>query len=192
MWWLIVLGILFFVAFVPVFARFSYDEKGYRLSLLWGFIPIKRLPRKKHQNHKKKKPKDKTSSESSGGKLSELIPIIKIGCGFLNALRKKLKLKLELNVVMAGDDPCDLAINYGRAWAATGSLIPLLEEYFIIQKRIMHIDCDFGAEETLVKAKLRAHIATWRLIGIAAKYGFRLLKYYTKAMKSKESGAENE
>ncbi|MBO5050466.1 MAG: DUF2953 domain-containing protein [Oscillospiraceae bacterium] len=191
MWWLIVLGILLFLAFIPVLVRFSYDETGYRFSLLWGIIPIKRLPGKKRENHKKKS-KEKTSSETSGGKLSELIPIIKIGCGFLNALRKKMKLKLWLHLVMAGDDPCDLAVNYGRTWAAAGSLIPLLEESFIIQKREIQIDCDFGAEETLVKAKLRAHIATWRLIGIAAKYGFRLLKHYMKSMKSKESGAENE
>lgn len=191
MWWLIILGILLFVAFVPFFARFSYDESGYRFRVLWGIIPIKRLPGKKRQNNKEK-PKKKTLSEMSGGKLSELIPIVKIGCGFLNALRKKMKLKLELHVLMAGDDPCDLAINYGRAWAATGSLIPLLEESFIIKKRKIQIDCDFGAEETLVKAKLCAHIATWKLIDIAAKYGFRLLKHYTKSMKSKESGVENE
>ena len=191
MWWLIILGILLFVAFVPFFARFSYDESGYRFRVLWGIFPIKRLPGKKRQNNKEK-PKKKTLSETSGGKLSELIPIVKIGCGFLNALRKKMKLKLELRVLMAGDDPCDLAINYGRAWAATGSLIPLLEESFIIKKRKIQIDCDFGAEETLVKADLRAHIATWKLIGIAAKYGFRLLKHYAKSMKSKESGVENE
>ena len=151
MWWLIILGILLFVAFVPFFARFSYDESGYRFRVLWGIIPIKRLPGKKRQNNKEK-PKKKTLSETSGGKLSELIPIVKIGCGFLNALRKKMKLKLELRVLMAGDDPCDLAINYGRAWAATGSLIPLLEESLIIKKRKIQIDCDFGAEETLVKA----------------------------------------
>ena len=191
MWWLIILGILLFVAFVPFFAHFSYDESGCRFRVLWGIIPIKHLPGKKRQNNKEK-PKKKTLSETSGGKLSELIPIVKIGCGFLNALRKKMKLKLELHVLMAGDDPCDLAINYGRAWAATGSLIPLLEESFIIKKRKIQIDCDFGAEETLVKAKLCAHIATWKLIGIAAKYGVRLLKHYTKSMKSKESGVKNE
>ena len=81
MWWLIILGILLFVAFVPFFARFSYDESGYRFRVLWGIIPIKRLPGKKRQNNKEK-PKKKTLSETSGGKLSELIPIDKIGSGF--------------------------------------------------------------------------------------------------------------
>ena len=42
---------------------------------------------------------------------------------------------LELDLVLAGGDPCDLGIKYGKAWAAVGNLLPQLERVFVIRKR---------------------------------------------------------
>ena len=44
---------------------------------------------------------------------------------------------MRLKVVLAGGDPCDLSLNYGRAWIALGNIMPHLERYFVIKKRTL-------------------------------------------------------
>ena len=49
--------------------------------------------------------------------------------------------------MLGGGDPCDLAINYGKAWAALGNLWSRLEQFFVIKKRDVEIQCDFEASQ---------------------------------------------
>jgi hypothetical protein len=106
---------------------------------------------------------------------------------------RKLRIrKLELKLILAGDDPCDLAVNYGKTWAATGSLIPMLEELFVIRKRDVDVSCDFTAEETKVYAAADITILTGRLLGLAVRYGYQALREYLKILNKRKGEQKNE
>ena len=81
-----------------------------------------------------KTPKEKKPKAEKGGSLLDFLPLVKIALDFLGDFRRKLRLdNLYLRLILAGSDPCDLAVNYGRAWAALGNLMPQLEKWFVIK-----------------------------------------------------------
>ena len=95
---------------------------------------------------------------------------------------------LEVNLVLAGGDPCDLATNSGKAWAALGNLRPRLERLFVIKKRDLEVECDFTSDETLITARLDITITLGRLIALAVRYGIRALREFLKIMKLRKGG----
>lgn len=125
-----------------------------------------------------------------GGKLTDFLPLVKVALDLLNSLRRKLRVDvLELKLILAGDDPCKLAVNYGRTWAAVGNLMPQLERFLVIKKRNVEVECDFATSETKVTARLDLTITLGRLLALAVVFGFRALKEYLKINKQRKGGA---
>ncbi len=93
---------------------------------------------------------------------------------------------MELKLIMAGDDPCDLAVNYGKAWAAVGNILPRLEAIFVIKKRNVEVECDFTASETTIYVLADITMTLGRLLGIAVKYGIRALRAYLRLRKKRK------
>ena len=205
MGWLIALVIVFLLAILPLGASAIYDSGGFVLRLIAGPVRIQLIPGKKKERpekeEKKKEPKPKTSQpakpkekpkreKESGGKLTDFLPLVKVALDFLGDFRRKLRLdRLEMKIVMAGDDPCDLATNYGRAWAALGNLWPQLERLFVIKKRDVQLECDFTASETLIFARLDLTITLGRLLSLVTVLAFRAIREYLKIMKTRKGGA---
>ena len=136
------------------------------------------------------KPKEEKPKEEKGGSLLDFLPLVKVALNFLGDFRRKLRLNhLELKIIMAGGDPANLAINYGRAWAAVGNLMPQLERLFVIKKRDVEVECDFTASETLIFARLDLTIPFGRLLSLAVCYGIRALKEFLKIKKKRKGGA---
>ena len=90
---------------------------------------------------------------------------------------------------MAANDPCDLAVNYGRAWAAVGNLLPQLEKWFVIKKRDIEVECDFETSQTLVIAHLDLTITLGRLLALVFVYAIRALKEFLNIKKKRKGGA---
>ena len=144
--------------------------------------------------------KDKTASEKNmrplveeekGGSWTDFLPLVKVVLQFLDGFRRKLRVKrLELKLIMAGDDPCDLAVNYGRAWAAVGNLMPRLEKVFVIKKRDVEVECDFTASKTLVIARLDLTITLGRLLGLVLVLAVRALIKYIQILNKRKGGAK--
>lgn len=200
MGWLVALAVLVLLSLIPIGVRLVYNEDGLVLSALLGFVKIKLYPKeKKEKKASQKKKTDKTPNEKSGtkqtqqkkgGKLSDLMPLVKLLVDFLGSLRRKLRVnKLELLIVMAGDDPCDLAINYGRVWTAVGNIMPLLERVFVIKRRNVQVDCDFLADAPRVIACVEITITVGRILGLGVKHGIIILREYLKILKLKKGGA---
>lgn len=209
MGWLITLGILFLLAVLPLGASVKYNADGPLVKIIAGPIRFTVFPtKKKEKKPKKEKPKKEkkpkaepaadgkkasdTKEEKSekGGSLLDFLPLVQVALDFLGDFRRKLRLnRLELKLIMAGDDPCDLAVNYGRAWSALGNLFPLLERAFVIKKRDIEVECDFTASEMLIIARLDITITLGRLIALAVRYGFRGLREYLKITKLRKGGA---
>ena len=207
MGWLIFLAILTLLAILPLGASVLYDEDGPRVRVLAGPVKIQVFPMKKKPNKdktKKEKPKKEQKKPAqageaqkpfpkpkTGGSWTDFLPLVQVALDLLNDLRRKLRVnELKLHLTMAGDDPCDLAINYGRMNASLAALIAQLERVLVIKKRDVHIDCDFTASETVILARLDLTITLGRILSIAVRYGVRGLTTFLKIKKQREGGAD--
>lgn len=203
MGWLIALAVIVLVAICPLGVSARYDEDGPVVRLQAGFLRFGLIPSSKDKKKKKEKPKktekkpapvNTTSTpakkKKKGGSFTDFLPLVQVALDFLGDFRRKLRVrKLELKLVMAGSDPCDLAVNYGRANAALGNLWPRLETLFVIKKRDVQIECDFTADKTLVWARLDLNITVGRILSLLVRYGYRALREYLKIKKKREGGA---
>lgn len=205
MGWGIFFVCLLVLAWIPLGIRVSYGEAGFEARVIAGPVKITLFPRKKRKKKpktaassektaqetrkapsEKKRPKTETTEKDetgmqSGGSLERFVPWIRLALDFLGALRRKIRLdNLYLHVVLAGDDPCDLAVNYGRAWAVVGDLLPKLERVFVIGKRDIQVDCDFAAEKITVAARGDMTITLGRTLCLGVIYGIRALKIILK------------
>ena len=211
MGWLIALGILAALAVLPLGVRIRYDASGPLVRLILGPVKLTVFPVKKKKKGKKKaEPDEKKSAEeklpeqpkppkqakkteaaeSKGGSLKDFIPFVKLGMNFLGDFRRKLRLDdLYLRLILGSSDPCDLAVNYGKTWAAVGNLLPALESWFVIKKRDVEVLCDFTASETNVIARLDVTITLGRLISLVAVYAVRGLKEFLHFKKIRKGGA---
>ena len=205
-------AILLALAVLPLGVRIRYNDAGFVLKVIAGPLRITVFPQKKKVKKKKtktpKKEKNAVSSAQSsenseeppqppntqpekkekGGSLTKFLPLVKLGLQFLGDFRRKLRLdNLYLRLILAGDDPCDLAVNYGRIWAAVGNLMPQLERLFVIKKRDIQVECDFTAAETTVVAHLDISITLGRLLVLVIFYGVRIL-FELLSMKRKGGG----
>ena len=215
MGWLIALGIVLLLAVLPLGVRLRYNSEGMVLKIIAGPVKITLLPRppkkKKEKKKKEKKsavapaaeeenlpkppqppktPREKKPKGEKGGSLLDFLPLVKTALDFLGDFRRKLRLdNLYLRLILAGGDPCNLAVNYGRAWAAVGNLLPQLEKWFVIKKRDIEVECDFETSETLVIAHLDLTITLGSLLAAVLKFAVRALIEYLKLRKKRKGGA---
>ena len=215
MGWLIALGIVLLLAVLPVGVRIRYNSEGILVKVIAGPVKItvfplpgKKKKEKKKETNQKEKPaateeenlpkppqppkakKEKKPKGEKGGSLLDFLPLVKVAVEFLGDFRRKLRLdNLYLRLILAGNDPCDLAVNYGRAWAAVGNLLPQLEKWFVIKKRDIEVECDFETSQTLVIAHLDLTITIGRLLAAVLKFAVRALIEYLKIRKKRKGGA---
>ena len=207
MGWLIFLAILVLLAILPLGASVLYDADGPRVRIVAGPVKIQVFPMKKKPKKdkpKKEKPKKEQKKPAqageeqkpfpkpkTGGSWTDFLPLVQVVLDLLNDLRRKLRVnELKLHLTLAGDDPCDLAVNYGRMNASLAALIAQLERVLVIQKRDVHVDCDFTASETVILARLDLTITLGRILSIAVRHGVRGLMTFLKIKKQREGGAD--
>ena len=199
MGWIIALVVVTGLAILPVGIRTVYDQKGPLVLLLIG--PVKRIlyPKEKVRKKAEKKAVSKEISKSSkknpanenkGGSIQQFRPLLQTALDFLQDFKRKLRINnLEMKLILAGDDPCDLALNYGRAWTALGNLLPILECVFVIKKRNLEVECDFTSESSVIFARADITIAVYKLVWLVLRYGFKALRQYNEIMNKRKGGA---
>lgn len=201
MGWLITIAVFAALAVIPLGVSVAYDAAGLLVRVIAGPVRVTLIPAKKRAKKEKKtrekKPKKASapakvaSTEAQkGGSLKEFIPLVQIALDMMDAFRRKLRVnRLEAKIVLAGDDPADLAINYGRAWTALGNLWPRLESFLVIRKRSVEVQCDFAADQTLITARLDVTITLGRMLAISVVYGIRAIKEFLRIRKQNKGGA---
>lgn len=198
--WLIAGGILFLLAILPLGVRLRYNEQGFAMKILAGpfkipfSIPKMEKSPKDTPEKEKKKPKEseKPKEDSQkGGSWKDFLPLISVGLDFLGDLRRKLRFDhINIHVVLAGEDPADLGILYGKIWAAVAGLWPALERAFVIRRKNVEITFDFAASETLVAAAGDVTLTLGRAVCLTVRYGVRALREYLKIRKSKDKAVQ--
>lgn len=216
MGWLITFGILFLLAVLPLGVRIRFDGEGLLVKLILGPVKLTVFPMPKKKKKEKTKPTQPEQAESpeavpqkaekplpeppqpppapkkpkQGGSLLDFLPLVKTALDLLGDFRRKLRIDdLYLRLILASSDPCDLAVNYGKTWAALGNLMPQLDRLFVIKKRDVEVECDFTASETTVIARADVTITLGRLLALAAVYGIRAVKEFLTIQKKRKGGA---
>lgn len=201
MGWLIFLAILAALNCLPLGGRIRFDGQNFSAGVLIGKLPIRLYPlsdwlKRKMDRPKKEKPKKPQTAPPAAprpeekpaqpkGDWKRFLPLIPTALDFLGSLRRKLRLnELTFVLTMAGDDPADLAQNYGRAWVALGNLMPLIDRAFVIKKRNLDIRCDFCGEETTVSFAVDLTITVGRIVSLLVVYGIRMLKQFLSLKKA--------
>ena len=197
MGWLIALAVIVLIAWIPLGVSARYDDGGTAVKIIAGPLRLQLYPTKKKTERKKpeKKPAASAAGQQApaakkGGNLSDFLPLVRIVLDFLGEFRRKLRVnRLELNVILAGDDPCDLAVNYGRACAALAGLEPQLSRYFVIRKKDLNVQCDFEEDSTRIYAGIDLTITIGRFFSLGIRHGFHALREYRRIMNFRKGGA---
>ena len=203
--WLIALGVLILIAIIPIGISAFYDVEGSRVIAYVGPIRISVFPTKqKGKTEKVKKPIKNTKRKSTGkktdketdtkkkgGKIEDFLPLVDMVLDFLAAFSRKLRIKnLQLKLILAGSDPSDLAVNYGKGWAVIGDLVPVLENAFIIKNRDLEVACDFLADSTTILAQVDISITLGRILVLLTVQGVPIIRELLKLMKIRKGGAK--
>lgn len=203
MGWLVALAVLVLLAILPLGAIVYYDSEGILVRAVAGPVRITLFPQKKKKGKPERVKKKKQDQEPGlehqrqfdtkeekdkpkGGSVLDFIPLVNVVLDFLGDFRRKLRINhLEMKLIMGGGDPCDLALNYGKAWTALGNLMPHLERLFVIKKRDLQVEVDFTAENNTIYARLDLTITLGRLITLVVRYGIRALRELLKIQKKR-------
>lgn len=186
-WWIalgIILtlgGIVTLLIFIPVGIRVRYHNDELKMWYTIGPVRLLRYPETEKERLRRLDSKLTVRSvlkepiaanRRYDNVLGDFVAELKTVLELFWALRPKLRLKrLVMKLVLAGDDPCAVAMEYGGAWAAIGAVYPVLDGAFTIKKQDISVDCDFSeGSKTRLEVKLDITIGLGRLITRLVRY----------------------
>lgn len=185
-------GVAVLVIYLPVGIRATYDQRGLKTRYTVFSIPIMSFDLMDDEEKSislnkiltstgkvKKQPQPEAIQKAprTADKLSQFWEDMKLLLRFYWGLLDIVVLKrLELKLVLAGDDPMDLAMHYGETCAAVGGLIAVVENILTIASRNISVECDFTAENTTLTARLDFVVPLGKVIGYVLKFLIDLVK----------------
>ncbi len=207
----ILLGLLMLLVLalaVPVYARVVYDGQLRVRLRVWGF-PVALLPeQEKATPEKKKKPKRTAKGDQADkapSKWEELKGYFKEDgpAALLHYLAELAKLtgqavgkvlaaitvdKLELELLIAADDPADTAVRYGQVCSVLYPALAAIETRVKVKKRQLRVEPGFLAEKSDARLDLRLHLRVWQALWAALGWlvKFMMIKDTAPAVKEKE------
>ena len=197
MGWLIAFGVLTAVALLPIGVRWIYrqNDPGVWIFIGPAAIRVYSGAGKQKDATKKAKPVSKNKSADTknkiGGKYKDFEPLLQTLLGFFGEFSRKFRVsRLEFHLLLAGDDPCDLAVNYGRAWAAVGNILPQLERIYVIKKQEVDVACDFAGDATRVYMRVDITITVGRFVALLIRYGVPGLNQFKTIKNLRKGGAK--
>ncbi|MBQ6947083.1 MAG: hypothetical protein IJN42_03460 [Clostridia bacterium] len=161
----IVVAVLTFLMFSPTFIVVQYTDKKFfvyvRLLYLIKFFVIKDKSLEPESAKKaEKKEHEKTSPQYTvSERLEQLKIVFKLLANLLKQFCKHFKLyRLGLRINVSGDDPADVATEYGLVNALAYSIISFLNDTIRIGKKEIQIGCDYDDRETSFEIDLRFRV----------------------------------
>lgn len=198
--WLAVAVCLVVVLMLPLGVHVSYGDNGLQFDIKIGTVlvniyPGKPSPRTKRKQLKSDRDKAKKPTKSRQRPLKEeftdFLPILQLLYNLLRDFRKRLRVSvLDMKLIIAGNDPCDVAVNYGRAWTAVANLMPLLDQVLTIKYRNVSVECDFLSTETRLMGEIEFTLSFGRILHLLGFHGIKLLVAYINILNKRKDGAK--
>lgn len=198
MGWIVGGILLVLLAMMPIRLLIAYSLQGVSVKLKAGLLTFSVLPRKPKTTQKKENEAGETAAAGSNAEkqttkrekpdISAYLRVLKLVLDLLIRLRNKAVMKrFDFLLILAGDDPSDLAVLYGRTQGAFAVLFGQIEAAFNIHKRNIRIECDFTADKTVFEGFTDISITFGRLFYLAARYGTVILKEYFTIINNKKA-----
>ena len=195
MGWIVCGILLVLLAMMPVRLLIAYSLQSISVKLKIGFITFDVLPRKAKKQRKMAE-KVNTAPSSEGAEpakkqksnFRDYLPLLRLVLDLFARLRRKAVVRqLNFVLILAGDDPSDLAVQYGRAQGVFAALLAQIENAFCVRNRNVRIECDFTADKTVLDGFVDLSISFGRLLLFAAKYGTLIFREYFAILNQKKA-----
>lgn len=190
---LALLAALIVALLIPVKVRFSYDQGDMALTVRYGPVKLRLFPpkekdpdapppkkkekkAKKEEPEKPKKKKVKINMEQILYALEKLPPIL--GRALRRTGRSIHISPLKAYLLVAGSDPADTAMLYGRLEAAVNGGLPILCRVLRIKDEDVRLYLDFTAQRMDAIADVGVSLRPGSLVWMALRAGGSLLKWY--------------
>lgn len=184
----IVLLVLLALLLIPARVRFSYDRGEIGLWIQYGPWKLTLYPREQAEKPREEKrepkksrkkaspPKAPVSREQIFYAIEKLPPILGRA---LRRTRRRIRLRpLKIHLLIAGLDPADTALLYGKLEAALGAGLPALHRMVRVSEQDIQLFPDFTAERMDCIADVGLGIRPWDALGIGLRAGGSLMKFY--------------
>ena len=187
------LALLIVLLSIPVFGRICYDGDLSVVIRVLG-IPITLVPQPEDKSPRPTR-KAKTEPSQKPSKFKELVSLMKQDdlAGTLHFLQEVATLatkavgrvlrsitvkRLDLQLLIATDDPATTAQRYGQVCSVLYPALAGIESVVRIHRRNLRVEPNFLMEKSAVRFDVRLRMSVWRLLGagIALLWGFLLLK----------------
>lgn len=186
----VLLALLAAVLLIPAALRATYEQGVLTVRVRWGPVrrtlwpaPEKPAPRgkkrssraKKKAENAKKTEKRKLTREQLLYALETLPPIL--GRALKRTGRRVRIAPLKLHLLVAGEDPADTALLYGRIQAALAAGLPVLHRLVRIREQDIQLFLDFQTEQLDCIADVGVSIRLFDALAIALRTGGELARW---------------
>ena len=171
----ITLAVVLLIALLRFGVIVEYNDEGFLIWVKAGFLKFrlleeekkKRLKRLKQKKKKVVKYKKDLIKDFTPGSLQEFISGLKNIGNMLKRIRKRLLIKeLTLYYTSAGEDPANVALQFGAANAAIETIVPMIKRNFRIRRLDLKTAVDFESLKPGIYAKASISIAVWEVFYI--------------------------
>lgn len=189
---------------IPVRVRFTYDQGDLTLRLRFGLVKMQLFPppekpekreeknpeEPKKKKEKPKKPRAKLSREQIFYALEKLPPILGRA---LKRTGRSIRIEpLKVWLLVAGNDPADTAVLYGRLEAALAAGLPALRNVIKIRDEDVRLYLDFTEQQMDCIADVGIALRPWSLATTGVRALASFIKWYLGFRKLAPSPAEPE
>ena len=202
---LALLALVLLLLFLPIRLRVSWDRGDACVSVRFGPARLPHSPpgesgspeeEKTRKREKKQKKKKETEPKAAGEKgkkrfsinrdqlvyTLETLPSI-LGRALRRVGRRVRIAPLKVYVLVAGTDPAETAVLYGRLTAALEAGLPLLHRVIHIREQDIRLFPDFQGEEMDLIADVGISLRLWDLLVIGLCAGGSLMKWFINLRK---------
>lgn len=186
---LTLLALLLVLLQIPVSIRFSYQDGAPEAALRYGPMRLSLFPGKKEpvgdRPEEKKKPEKKPKPKKKGRRINreqilyalETLPPI-LGRALRRTGRSIRIRPLKIYVLVAGYDPADTALLYGRLEAALHGGLPLLRQAVRISEEDVRLYLDFTKRQMDVIADVGVSLRPGSLAWVGLRAAASLVKWF--------------
>ncbi len=194
---LALLALMIILLLIPAGARFTYEGGEISLQVCYGPIKLQILPKKEPSGEKKKEPekeKKEEKAEEAGEEkkkekkkfrvnldqilysLEKLPPILGRA---LKGVGRSIRFNpLKVHILVAGVDPADTALLYGKLDGALAVGVPALERLTRVKNQDVRLFVDFQEERPDFIADVGIFARPGALVLVALRAGVGALKWF--------------
>lgn len=211
-WW-IVLGILAFVLLLlllPVHVSLRFREE-LEVRVRYAFVSLRVYPRPEKPEKKEKKKAARAHRGAKKKETEEKLPQLEklfkedgvsAVAAYLqmmaklaaDALRRALRVivvdRLQVRLIVVGEDAADTAVRYGKICAAVYPAQAVLETVMKVRRRQIDVEPGFLQEKSSTAVDLRAHVQPLRVLAAAVGLLVRWLVNTVRQESAKEAASE--